>query len=92
MKLIQHPQIEPTNPLIAVSFDSGPYEDVIFRLGSVKFVEKGDTLSFQYNYDVLFGAEYVDEHFKKYLGDFLFEMIEDDIGNYKLVYKGGIDG
>ena len=74
---------EEENTTVNIKLLTGPYRDVIYQYGKVKFEEEknGDTyLGFIYNIvESPYENDYLDQNFKNYIGDLLVDIIQQNL-------------
>jgi len=79
----------------ALMLTEGKHSGIIFSYGAVKFEEdKGqDKLKLKFDYEVHDdgGVLYNKEDFEEELGDFLMELLSEQLIMNGIVYTGGID-
>lgn len=76
-----------------IKLTSGTFSGIIYSYGRVAFIEEGDQLRINFEYNVHNAAEdSIDkETFKQVIGDVLHELILEKVAKNELVYTGGID-
>lgn len=71
--------------IVHIKLLNGPYKDTIYKYGKVKFEEKNDNMYLQFAYYVLESPISKpkklekDEDFKNYVGNFLVEMMSNNL-------------
>ena len=80
----------------AIRFLSAPYEGMIFSYGAVSFDENyaDDELHVVFEYDIHKEPDesYTEHEMRQCLGDFLMDLILDQLGDGEIVYSGGTGG
>jgi hypothetical protein len=75
--------------------EDGPYKDVIYTYGQVKFASEPNQegrLPLKFTYDVQKNPndiDTMDENFRQYIGDILIEVMEEQLKNNQIIFKDG---
>jgi hypothetical protein len=81
---------------VHIRFLQGPYKDIVFKYGKVKFKEENEQMYLLFAYDVLESVVdkpkklEKDTDFKNYLGDLLVELMSNNI-EQEIVDETGTD-
>lgn len=75
----------------AISINSGPYRDIIYRYGKCNFAEEPNQdgmLNFSFQYDILFNPKKLDTSEKKFIntiGDILLDLVAKQLQQQELI-------
>ena len=72
-------------------FTDGPYQDVAFIMDGMKFADEENddgTINMSFDYEVTNEKE-VDESFGPTLGELIYYILEEQVKNKDVIYKGG---
>lgn len=90
-------EVEVNNkPEYSIRFHESEFRNVSFKYGEVKFLEddKKESATLAFEYDIIEGelppADKL-EAFEKLAGDYLLQMIEQQLLQRDLVFKGGTE-
>ena len=67
----------------------GPYEGVTYKFGDVSFSEDNEEPMLHFSYDLIEGELSDKIGFEKFIGDELIKMIEEQLKEQSVVYRGG---
>ena len=82
----------------AIMFEEGPYQGVTFSYGKIEFPNDGEPdgdgqVHMKFEYEILsdISEEYDIKEFEGYIGDYLLDLIAEQISKNEVVYSGGVD-
>lgn len=77
-----------------LKFTSEEFNDIIFTIGKVSFVEtdNGHSTTLQFQYDVLeHNGPFEKDLLDAAVGDLVMQLLDEGVADNSLVYTGGID-
>lgn len=88
--MIKHEVLVDKDNVAYIHLLEGEYKGVNFNFGKVSFQEEGDGMIMSFEYDLRENATVDDTtKFEKTIGDLLLEIIEQNLRNNDILYKGG---
>lgn len=77
-----------------IKLQEPPYENIMYSYGGVELIEHEDHAELKFEYtlkDTSLLEQYKDDpDFKKLIGDILVTLVELQLENNNLIYKGGV--
>lgn len=82
--------VESKEDRIIITATDAPWVGVKYTLGAVSFSEDEDDPHMSFEYDIVSGTVDDKAAFEKYVGDSIIRMIEDQLREQTLIFKGGV--